>query len=370
MSEERDRAGGILSIDLDAVADNWRRLAARLRPGAECAAVIKADAYGLGAARVAPALLAAGCRTFFVATIDEGIRLRPLVGAAPVFVLNGVYPRTEGDFLEHALLPVLNTPEQAALWRAAAARAGRPLSAAVHVDTGMARLGLSAAEAAALAADDDFWRAVPPLLLLSHLACAEDEPHAKNTAQRDAFATLRTRLPAMPASLANSSGIFLGPDYHFDLARPGAALFGVNPRPGEPNPMAQVIHLQGKILQVRAVDTPMTVGYGASHRIARKGRLATVAVGYADGYLRSLSNRATGVIGGHSVPMVGRVSMDLITFDISDVPESVAHPGALIDLIGPGNPLDRIAGEAGTIGYEILTSLGGRYHRDYRGGCG
>lgn len=368
MSEPQDRAGAVLTIDLDAIAANWRRLRDRLN-GAECAGVVKADAYGLGAAQVAPALHRAGCRTFFVATIDEAIRLRPLVPDARVFVLNGVYPRTEDDFLAHELLPVLNTPEQVALWRAAAARRGHPLAAAVHVDTGMARLGLSPAEAEALGGDDALWRAVRPVLLLSHLACAEDGPgEAMNREQRQRFQAARALLPPMAASLANSSGIFLGADFHFDLARPGAALFGVNPTPGKPNPMAQVVHLQGKIVQVRHVDTPMTVGYGATHRIARRGRLATVAAGYADGYLRSLSNRATGVIGGRSVPMVGRVSMDLITFDISDVPERLAHPGAVIDLIGPDNPVDRIAAEAGTIGYEILTSLGRRYHRRYRGG--
>jgi len=206
------------------------------------------------------------------------------------------------------------------------------------------------------------------LNVISHLACADDPDNPKNAEQLAAFQDLRRQLPQGQASFANSSGIFIGPDYHCDQVRPGAALFGVAPLPDTPNPMAQVVRLQGKIAQLRAVDTHQTVGYGASHRIESPGRIATVMVGYADGYLRSLSNKGTGYIGNIPVPVVGRVSMDLITLDVSGVPEHLCPVGAMVDLIGPNNPVDQVAMEAGTIGYEILTSLGHRYHRTYIGG--
>lgn len=371
MSEQdraSDRAGATLTIDLDAVAANWRLLADRLAAGRGCGAAVKADAYGLGAARVVPALAAAGCRNFFVATIDEGIAIKPLAGAAEVYVLHGPFAGTEDDFAGHGLIPVLNTPEQVSRWAAFTAGRGRRLPCAIHCDTGMNRLGLTEAEAAALAADAARLAALSPALLMSHLACADSAAHPANAAQLAAFRRLRAAFPPLPASLANSAGIFLGTDYHFDLARPGAALYGVNPCPGRANPMRQVIRLQGKILQVREIDSPMTVGYGAAHRVRRKGRIATVAVGYADGYLRSLGGRGHGHIGGVRVPVVGRVSMDLITFDVTATPPHLVHAGAVVDLIGPEHPVDALAEEAGTIGYEILTSLGGRYRRVHLGG--
>lgn len=364
---EHHRAGAVLTVDLDAITANWRLLRNRLRPGAECAATVKADAYGLGAGRVAPALAAAGCRTFFVATIDEGIALRASVPEGRIFVLHGPYPGTFDDFAEHRLFPVLCTPQQLAQWAEYAA-GGEHLAAAIHVDTGMNRLGLSAAELSAVMAEPDVLRAARPVLLMSHLACAERTDSPMNGRQQAAFTAIRQELPTVAASLANSSGIFLGQDYHFDLARPGAALFGVAPHSDSPNPLRQVVRLQGKIVQLRDVDRPMTVGYGATHRVTGRGRVATVAVGYADGFSRALSNRGCGHVGGVRVPLVGRVSMDLITFDVSDVPHALAQPGEMIDLIGPEHPVDAIAEEAGTIGYEILTSLGRRYHRQYIGG--
>lgn len=347
------RAGTLLTVDLGAIVDNWRRLAGRLAPGVACAAVVKADAYGLGAEHVAPALLAAGCSHFFVATLDEGIALRPLLPGAALYVLNGPLPGCAGDFVAHGLIPVLNDRDQAERWT------GGP-ACALHVDTGMSRLGMPAADLAPLVARRPD---LAPVLVMSHLACA-DEDSPMNEAQRRAFAAAVACLPGVPASLAASSGIFLGPGHHFDLVRPGAALYGVNPRPGEPNPMSQVVRLQGKILQLRDVDSPMTVGYGATHRVTRRCRLATVGIGYADGYPRSLGNRGFGVIGEWRVPIVGRVSMDLTVFDITEVPDGLAVPGAMVELMGrPGLTVDDVAGAAGTIGYEILTRLGRRHHR-------
>jgi alanine racemase len=378
-SDPASRAGAVLDIDLGGILANWRLLAQRAAP-ALCAAVVKANGYGLGAAPVARALAAAGCRLFFVATLDEAIALREAIGGtAEIAVLNGPLPGTAADFAAHDLIPVLNDPGQIEEWRdfhrtagvSPAMRPGRPRSrvagfpAILHVDTGMSRLGLTAREFAGLA--DDLprlgigWRAV-----MSHLACADTPDHPLNEQQRARFADAVRRLPGVPASLAASSGIFLGPGYHFDLVRPGAALYGVNPQLGRANPMRQVVRLSAKILQVREIDRGESVGYGAAHLMETAGRVATVAVGYADGWLRSLSHRGCGFLAGKRVPLLGRVSMDLVSFDVSAVDPALVHPGATIELLGEHYRVDDAAADAGTIGYEILTALGPRYHRVYR----
>ncbi|HEV2300715.1 MAG TPA: alanine racemase [Stellaceae bacterium] len=368
-----ERAGAILEIDLEGVAANWRALAARVAP-AQCAAVVKADAYGLGAVPVAAALAKAGCRRFFVATLDEGIALRRVLAPAnEIAVFNGPPPQTAAEFAAHDLIPVLNDPAQIEAWQRFAADA--PAAGAIlHLDTGMARLGLTPREFAAFA--DAGWRrgAIRWRGLMSHLACADEPGHALNALQHSRFAAARDRLAALgfsaPASLAASSGIFLGREYHFDFVRPGAALYGVNPHPPAPNPMRQVLRLKGKIVQVREIDRGESVGYGASHIMETRGRLATVAIGYADGWPRSLSHRGGGRLGGAHIPLVGRVSMDLVVFDVSALPEEIARPGAFVDLLDAEYGVDRAAADAGTIGYEILTALGRRYHRAYRGESG
>ncbi|MFQ5467933.1 MAG: alanine racemase [Kiloniellaceae bacterium] len=364
------RAGAILTVDLAAVRANYRRLCAELG-GVECAAVVKANAYGLGLARVAPALARAGASTFFTAQLGEAIEARVALGAACpkalIFVLNGAAAGPAADFIAHDAWPVLNSLGEVDAWAAAGRAAGRPLPAALHVDTGMSRLGLPDDELEALAVDPARLEGIDPRLVMSHLACAEARANPLNEAQRRGFVAARARLPAAPASLANSSGIFLGAAYGFDLARPGAALYGVNPTPDAPSPVCQVIRLQGRILQVRAIDAPRTVGYGATHRAPGPIRVATVAVGYADGYLRSLSGRGHAWVGARRVSVIGRISMDLITLDVTDVPEPDTRPGGLVDLIGPREDVDTVAAAAGTIGYEILTSLGARYHRVYTG---
>jgi alanine racemase len=364
-----DTADAVLSIDLDAIVANWRALAALARP-AECAAVVKADAYGLGAARVVPALAAAGCRTFFVATLAEAIAARAVLPPpTPLYVLNGAPAAAGAEVVHHALRPVLGSLADIAAWAGFARASGRAaVSVALHVDTGMARLGLPPAELAVLAAEPERLRGLDVRLVMSHLACADEPGHPLNARQREAFAAARTVLPPAPASFANSSGVFLGPAWCFDLARPGAALYGVNPTPGAANPMQPVIELRGRILQVRTIEAGASVGYGATYRAQAPARIATVAVGYADGYFRSLSNRASGYLGAVRVPLVGRVSMDLTTFDVSGIPEDVARPGAWIELIGRRRGVDAAAADAGTIGYEVLTALGRRFRRDYRGG--
>lgn len=350
-----------LEIDLGAIAANWRGLESRLAPGVACAAVVKADAYGLGAAAVAPVLAAAGCRSFFVAQLEEAIVLRRVLGPAPdIFVLNGCLPGEEDIFPAHALIPVLNDRGQVALLAGQAARTGLRPRAALHLDTGMSRLGLTPDEAAGLAEDRDTRRAIDFVLVMSHLARAE-EACDMNGEQHRRFALLRAGWSGVPASLANSSGIFLGTSFHFDLARPGAALYGINPVPGRPNPQRAVVTLTAPVLQIRDVAPPETVGYGATFRATTRMRVATIAVGYADGWPRGLSNRGKARFADASLPFLGRVSMDTIVVDATGAPS--LRTGDRVTLLGDGLCVDDVAADAGTIGYEILTGLGGRFAR-------
>jgi alanine racemase len=345
-----------LVIDCAAIAANWRLLRDRAAPGA-CAGVVKADAYGLGAGPVVRALAAAGCRHFFVAQLEEGLAVRAALGPGPmVAVLDGFAPGEDGLA---DLTPVLNGLPDVEAW------SGIGRAAILQVDTGMARLGLDAQEVARLAEDPAPLRGIDLRFVMTHLACADEPDHPLNLHQAVRFAEIRRRLPRAPASFANSSGLFLGPGFGSELARPGCALYGINPTPGAANPMRQVVTLRAPILQVREIPGGASVGYGASWVARRASRIATVAAGYADGYLRALSGQSFGMLAGRPVPLVGRVSMDLITFDVTDAP--LPAPGDTIELIGPGNTPDDIAARAGTIGYEILTSLGARYARTYIG---
>jgi alanine racemase len=369
---EPSHAGAILTIDLDAIAANYRLLREKA-PGAECACVVKADAYGLGMDRVAAALAAAGCRTFFVAQTGEGIALRNRLPETSIHVLNGLAGAEPQVFADHNLVPVLNSLAEIEAWGRFCRERGTALATDIHADTGMSRLGLTGPDVALLAAQPELAKGISVSHVMSHLACAEEQDNPLNGQQLAAFREALTALAPVlsgKASFANSSGIFLGPDYHFDMVRAGAALYGITPVAGQSNPMAQVVSLQGKIMQVREIDTPQTVGYGATHRVARTEKIATIAIGYADGYPRSLSNSGGGYIGGIRVPVVGRVSMDLTTLGVSRVPDDQARPGAAVELIGPHNTIDQVAADAGTIAYEILTSLGPRYHRVYIGGGG
>ena len=369
-SDPAARAGAILEIDLSALAANWQRLVTESAP-AEASAVVKADAYGLGLDQAAPALWQAGARTFFVAHLDEALSLRRLLPQAHVYVLNGLMAGAEADYLANGLRPVLNSLDELARWQEM--RGERSCPAALQIDSGMSRLGLEARELARLAAEPQRTAGLEITYLMSHLASADVPGSRQSEEQLAEFLAARQALTAAlgnaGASLANSAGTFLGPAYRFDLTRPGSALYGVNPTPGRPNPMRQVVRLKGKILQVREIDPLRGVGYGAAWRAQGPTRIATVAVGYADGYLRSLSNSGEALVGGHKAPVVGRVSMDLITLDVTAVPEAAARPGAFAELLGPDLPVDAVGEAAGTIGYEILTSLGRRYHRVYSGGA-
>jgi len=356
-------AGAILTIDLGAIRENYRRLKARLA-GVRCAGVLKADGYGLGAAQVASALMKEGCDIFFVALLGEGIALRNALGPGPdIFVLNGLPPGSESEALAAGLHPVINSVAQLKAWREAARATARTLAAAIQVDSGMSRLGMPPAEVEALA--KDAFDGIDIRFVISHLACADEPRNPANEAQRLAFERLLGLLPKAPASLANSSGIFLGSSYHHDLARPGAALYGINPTPGEANPMLPVVRLQAKVAQTRSVEDGAGIGYGHTYHARGPLRLAAISLGYADGWHRRAASAAW--FEGVRLPFVGRVSMDSIILDISALPAGRLSEGDLVELIGPSQSLDDAAAHAGTIGYEILTSLGARFHRRYVG---
>ena len=361
------RAGAVLTVDLDAIAANYRLLVSRAA-GAVVAGVMKADAYGLGMDRVAPALVRAGCRVFFTAHLDEGVRLRGIVPAdCTIHVLHGPPPGTAADFVAHRLIPVLNDPGQVREWSALCARLGRRLAAAVQVDSGMSRMGLSPADLAALGDPRDWLAPFDPVLLMSHLACADVPDHPMNARQRERFDAIRAAFPSIRASLANSSAVFLGAHFHYDLVRPGAALYGINPQPGRANPLRQAVSLEARIVQVRTIGAGDAVGYGARYVADGPRRIATIGVGYADGWLRALSGRGFAYVDGVRVPIAGTVSMDSITLDVTGIPDARLAPGMTVELLGPNQHVDAVAAEAGTIGYEVLTRLGGRFERTYVG---
>lgn len=353
-----------LTIDLPAIVANWKDLAARGAPGA-VAGVVKADAYGLGATEVGRALRDAGCRHFFVALLEEGIALRAAIGPGPMIgVLGGFAPGEDGDA---ALVPVLNGLGDVVAHAAAGRAAGAARRAILHLDTGMARLGVSAAELHRLAGAPSMLAGLDLLYVMTHLACADEPLRAMNAEQARHFAAACAQFPGTRRSFANSSGMFLGPAFASDLARPGCALYGINPTPDAPNPMRPVVRLDVPVLQIRDIAAGTPVGYGAAWTAPRPTRVATVAAGYADGYLRSLSGRGVAEFRGRLVPLIGRVSMDLTTFDVTDCPD-IAVGDRLTLIGGAGCQPDALAALCGTIGYEILTSLGARYARAYERG--
>jgi alanine racemase len=364
-------ATGILTVDLDAIVANWRKLEKTAVP-AECAGVIKADAYGCGVEPVARALSGAGCKTFFVATLEEAVVARTALPHATIYVLDGFFQNCGDTYARIDVRPVIGDLNELAEWDVFCRRSGWAGGAAIHIDTGINRLGLTIAEAQGI---------VPRInagdhgitLVLSHLACAETLNHPLNAKQLAAFREIASLFSGVPASLSNSSGIFLGSPFQFDMVRPGAALYGVNPTPEADNPMLPVIDLKARIVQIRNVDKGESVGYGGTWTARRPTRLAIVAAGYADGYFRAGgSNDGTRgaeiIIAGKRCPIAGRVSMDLIAVDVTDLEKNAARRGHWVTLIGEGITVDEIGHHFGTIGYEVLTGLGARYRRIYKGG--
>jgi alanine racemase len=368
------QATAALIVRLGALRRNYAKLGA-LAKGAETAGVVKANAYGLGAEQCVHALSKEGCRTFFVATFAEAETLRALssdikISDIKIYVLDGLLPRNCALYDELRVRPVLGSLEEVAEWAAYCRSRGRKLPAAIHVDTGMARLGLKAHEALRLAQERGAFGSFEPSLVMTHLVCGDDAKSPMNEAQRTLFAELSALFPGVPRSLANSAGIFLGPRYHFDVTRPGISLYGGNAQFNATNPIDPVVSLFGRIAQVHWADSGETVGYGATHTLNRRTRIATACLGYADGFFRafSASNAREGppaYIGEHRLPLLGRVSMDLITYDATDAPDSLLHRGGWLEVLGSRVTVDDLASFGGTIGYEVLTSLSHRYYRIY-----
>lgn len=364
---EFDSAGacGLLRIDLGALKDNYLTLCRQTAP-VNVAAVVKADAYGLGAGRVAPVLYDAGCRDFFVAHFHEALRLKPYLPTdARIHVLNGLQPGSEATCADADIIPVLNSLEQVANWSALALERKMTLSAALQFDTGMSRLGLPPEEARAIVERPSLLDGIDVTFIMSHLACGDEPEHAANGAALTNMRKIAALFPNTRVCFANSGGIFLGAGFHGDLARAGIALYGGAPVSGQANPMKQAVRLAVKVIQIRTVPAGTAVGYGAAHVTKQEARLATISAGYADGLPRHLSDTGAAYFGDARLPIVGRVSMDSMTLDISALPEGTLKLGSLVEVIGPHQTLEDIAEAAGTISYEILTSLGQRYHRDY-----
>jgi alanine racemase len=366
MAAEQDITGGILTVDLGALQSNYRTIAKKAA-SAECGAAIKGDAYGIGMAAAAPALWAAGCRTFFVARPQEGEALRDILPNAIIYVLDGLLPGQAGYYVAHNLRPALISLEETREW----ARDGKKKPCAIHIDTGINRAGMSYSDAAELRNDSRLLAGLDIAHVMSHLACSDAPKHPMNKQQLTAFRKVLKLFPDTPGSFANSSGIYLGKPYHHALVRPGVALYGGNPLPGKKNPMAAVATLQARVLQVRTVKKGETVGYSATWKAARESRIAILAAGYRDGIPRKLSSTKPGGpaqvwLAGQRCPIVGRVSMDMMCVDVTSAKHE-PKPGDFAEIIGKHITVDEAASWAGTISYELLTHLGTRYQRHYVG---
>lgn len=367
-------AGAVLTIDLSKLVANWHYFQAQCNTaggGCSVSAVVKADAYGLGALKVGPALWAAGCRQFFVAHGSEGAALRDVLPDAEIFVFHGALQGEESLFQSSRLIPVLNSLEAAQRWAAAGANSGYK-AAAVQVDTGMNRLGFGLNGFQDLMSDEALLEGLDIRLFMSHLAIADDPEAPMNQSQLQAFRFLMALRPdclkEVPLSLANSAGVLIGGEYHFDIARVGIGLYGGNPLTRLETPVQPVVKLEAEILQRRDLAAGETVSYGATWRATDQARIATIGVGYADGFLRSGGAQGFVMIGGRRAPIIGRVTMDLIMIDVTEIDEQLSRPGAMVDLLNDELTVDEMADWSGTIGYEVLTALGGRYERRYLDG--
>lgn len=355
-----------LEIDLSKIQQNYHILS-EICVNSIVAPVVKANAYGLGAAMVAPSLAAAGAKDFFIAKLEEGIVLRSCLDEAiNIYVLNGVFSDELNAFNEYNLIPVLNFPGQVELWQEYASRLNKTLPCVIHINTGMNRLGHSIEEACDLVSDINRYGNLDIRYVMSHLSASEDTENAYNKLQLDKFRTCLSYFKGVRASFTNSSGIFLSANYHFDMVRPGIALYGGNPTPGKTNPMHQAVKLFAPIIQLQNLAPGSLIGYNMTYATKRDTVLATLPVGYADGYSRKFSNNGEVYIGGAKAKIVGRISMDLITVDVTDLPCNEVFVGSQAEIIGDYCTIDKIAAITDTISYEILTQLGQRYKRIYK----
>lgn len=341
-----------LIINTNALAENYKTLN---RPNTECAAVVKADGYGLGVHTVTKTFAKAGCKRFFVAHLSEAIAVRDFMKKNKVYVFHGIRKNEAKIFIENNIIPVINNFAELEIWSKAAKNLGKKLPLVVHIDTGMNRLGFSFSDL------DNLYEKLSDIkglfeidFFMSHLACADDLTHEMNGVQLNKVNKIKDLFGGHKLSLANSSGIFLGSKFHFEILRPGIALYGGNPTPSKKNPMKNVINLTSRIMNIRTIDSKSTVGYGGEHSVSKGSKIATVPFGYADGYLRS-SKKTFVAINGKRANVVGRVSMDMITVDVSNI--DAVKSGDAVEIIGDNISIDELASSAGTISYEILTGL-------------
>ena len=357
----------ILEIDLAKICFNYRVLSDICKK-AEVASVVKANSYGLGADIIAPILQSKGCKSFFVSSIEEGITMRKALGReANIFVLNGIFYNDVKEFLHYQLTPVLNNLKQVEIWRDCASHSSNKLECSIHIDTGMNRFGISGKEIQSILTNPELLHGLEVTYIVSHLSASEIADNPYNHEQLKIFKHYLNAFPKAKASLANSSGIFLGPEYHFDLTRPGAALYGINPLISvAENPMQNPVRLVAPIIQLQELSAENCIGYNMTFKTERNSVIATLPLGYADGYPRSLSNKGEVYIGKYRAPIVGRISMDLVTIDVTDLPPEEIFLGQEVEIIGNYCTPDKIANIIGTIGYEILTMLGNRYKKVYK----
>ncbi len=363
----------MLTIDLNAIQQNWLKLSTASL--ANVAGVIKANAYSLGAKEIGRALYAAGCREFFLASLDEAIEARSyLPKEAVIYVLGGLRDVDISMLCAHDLIPVLCSAYDVERWLKFKGRQQLNAAAALKINTGMTRFGLDETGFFELCSDYARLNTINPKLFMSHLACADDSGHQQNIEQFNkfikAFGQIKKAVPAIRGSLANSSGFFLGRDWHFDLVRPGAALYGINPTPSMVNPMSPVVRLTLPILQIRTLSSSEAIGYGATANLSVGAKVAVVAGGYADGVNRTLGDQPEGILFGHKVKAIGRISMDSMMFDISHVPGSESDlMQESVEVIGDILTIDDLMIANKSLGYEVLTSIGSRYERKYLPGA-
>ncbi len=368
-----DPTAGVLTIDLDALKANYRSLATRAAP-AKTGANVKADAYGLGIDVVVPALADAGCENFFVATLSEAMNVRAAAPHARIFVLNGFPVAAEAIFASHALTAVLGSRDEIDAFQTALTNGHKLPSPALHIDTGMQRLGLTIEEARTFARDYSAKKFSFMLaIVMTHFVESEVQNSHVTEAQIVTFDAMRALFPNVPSSLSNSSGFFIGRDIGYDLVRPGYALYGGNPCPGRPNPMKPVVRLEVPVIQTRDVLKGTKIGYGGEYTAKRDSRLAIVSIGYADGYPRGAKTTDTKagadcLIAGRRCPIIGRMSMDLAIVDITDCPRDQVRRGTMATIFGDEMTLDEVGDKSGTIGYELLVHLGRRFRRKVIGG--
>ncbi len=361
---------GTLTLDLNAVRGNFKALQEKVGPKCRVSAMVKADAYGCGMPPIAHALYEAGAQDFFVATLEEALAFRSFYPspATTLYMLNGFQAQDSALYLAQAITPVLNTREEIVAYRALAYRENKVLPAILHYDTGMNRLGLEKRDTLKILENPDLLDGIALEYLMSHLACADESTSPMNDAQRTRFIEFTRYFPKVPRTLANSCGIYLGTPYHMEMVRPGMALYGLNPTPNQANPLSPLLTLSVPLLQVRTAQAGETCGYNATYRFQKETRIGIVALGYADGFFRSLSNVGTLYWNGKACPVLGRVSMDVVIVDLEHGPESLPPvTGDPLEVIGPNQNVESFAASAGTIGYEVLTNLGNRFQKRYIG---